>query len=1215
MSLARISRITRLDLGFHFSRPMFWILLFMLGLLAFGLSGGNVRMQSGDTSVGADQQVWLTSEFSNALSLSMTGLLFYTFFVAIAAGGLIPRDEELRVGPILHATKLRPREYIRGKFLGVVLMFLAVLAGHVLLSAFFNHAMPTENAENIRGPFSLLNYLRPAMLLIGPLVIFVAGVSFAVGTVTRNTGLVFVLPLMLFVMCIFVLWDSNLPDWVTPQIDRGLQWIEPSGFRWLNETWINVDLGVDFYNHEPIPYDAPFLLSRLALVLIGLGSALFAENHFARTLRGQAAKAPKRRRGWFGRRAPAAGGEATDRELASFAMTAQRPGFLRTVVDVAKFEFSILVRSPGLYLFAPLIVLQVVMNAAFETGAFGVPMLVTPGLAATMSMGTLTTVLCFLLLFYTTESVVRERTTGIAPIYYGAPAGTAAFLFGKAIANGFVAAVILLAAGVGKSLVMLFQGQVQLSLGPFLLIWGALLVPTIVLWSTYVTALVALTGNRWATYGLGLATLLFTAWKNFMGEVNWVGNWSLWGTMTWTDFGALDPNGMAFLANRLFWISVTMFLLVLTIRFFPRREFDSSRTVNRLRPRPLALGILRLAPVALPGVVIGTFLFLQIDGGFQGPAAERREKEYWGRNLATWMDAETPELAGVELDVTLDPPASYLSVKGTYELVNRSDDVMRRFPMSVGNHFGGLAWTLDGEPFEPEDEARLYVFKLDEPMAPGDTVTVGFEYDARMPHGPTKNGGGLGTFVLESGVVLTSFGANFVPQPLFDPGRGVDEDNAFDPKQFDECHWHGYTRPALGSGARFPVKTTIRGPEAYRYHAVGRKNSETVEDGTRTVEWESDHPVNFFNVVASKEWEVRRGEGVEIWHHPKHTYNLDEMLLALEGSRRFYSEWFYPYPWEDLRVNEFPALAQYAQGFPTNITFSEGIGFLARDEGEVDAAFLVTAHEAAHQWWGNLLMPGEGPGGNVLSEGMAHFSTILLHAELKGDERRQGFCRRIEETYGDQRQVDSERPLVWLDGSRGGDGTATYDKGGWVFYMLHRLMGEEASFAAIGDFIGRYQTIRDFPVLQDFLDVVRSHAPDVEAFDAFVDQWFYDVVVPEYRFEDVERQQDDAGWVVRGTLVNRGTARMAVTVSAERGERFADDDRGPASASVAAGFDAALAAAGGAGEWRTASTVVEIGADESVAFEIRCGFEPERVVADPDVTILMINRDGAELTF
>jgi hypothetical protein len=960
---------------------------------------------------------------------------------------------------------------------------------------------------------------------------------------------------------------------------------------------------VDYYNTRPVGYDAPFLLSRLAYALVGLGAVAGSVRHFGATLRG-AAKVSERRGRATAEPAPAVESvrrEVSGAKLASLGMTSRAPGFVRTVLDVAAFEGRNVASQPGLYIFVPLILLQVIGSSLFQVGAFDTPLLLTPGTAAVGSMNTLTLLVCFLLLFYTTESVLREKAVRLEQMFWATPSRTGAVLLGKAIANGLVGFVILVAAWVGSTIVILVQGKVHPAIGPYVLVWGALLLPTFIAWASFVTAIIAATGDRWMTYSLGLATIAFTGWRQFKQAVNWVGNWDLWSAAMWTDFGGLDPNGSALLLNRAFYLAVTAFLIAWTVRFFPRREPDSGASLDRLRPGRLVGAAVRLSPIALPAVVLGALLYVQVSNGFQGKAAERREKEYHGRNLVTWEGVKGPVFGDVDLDLQLQPSRRFFRVKGSYALVNRTEKPMRRFPMSVGDHFEKMEWTLGGQKFVPEDRARLEVFNLSPPLAVGDTARVGFSYEGRFPKGITKNGGGMGQFILPSGVVLTSFGSEFLPMPFFEDGRGVKEENRLDPKDYEDGFWEGVTPPGIGSGALFPVRTRITGPAGWDYHGVGVRREDTTANGKRTVVWETDHPVNFFNVIAGK-WAVWKGEGVEVNYLAAHKYNVEEIGQALVAARRWYSEWFYPYPWADLRLNEFPGLAGYAQGFPTNITFSERIGFLTRSKPEAAVAFLVTAHESAHQWWGNILLPGEGPGGNVLAEGMAHFSTILLYDQVKGPRERIEFCKAIEHRYGDRRQVDSEKPLAWIDGSKDGDETATYDKGGWAAWMLYRLMGKEANLAGLHDFIERYHASLDHPVVEDFTAVMREHAPDVAAYDDFVKQWYYSVVMPQYHVRDASKKRDGDAWTVQTTVENVGTGRMPVEVAAVAGDRWPNDP----------GKDGAKAKHHDAKPWHETRTTVVLGAGEKADVTLHADFEPEKIVVDPDAGVLMLKRDQAE---
>jgi aminopeptidase N len=199
--------------------------------------------------------------------------------------------------------------------------------------------------------------------------------------------------------------------------------------------------------------------------------------------------------------------------------------------------------------------------------------------------------------------------------------------------------------------------------------------------------------------------------------------------------------------------------------------------------------------------------------------------------------------------------------------------------------------------------------------------------------------------------------------------------------------------------------------------------------------------------------------------------------------------------------------------------------------------------------------------------------------------------------------VDSEKALAWIDGSKGGDETATYDKGGWAAWMLYRLMGREANLAGLRDFIGRYHGNPDHPVIQDFTRVMREHAPDPAAYDEFVQQWYYEVVLPSYRVHDAKKAGSAAAWTVTATIENAGTGRMPVEIAAVAGERWPDGKR---KAKAADGTKEA------AKPWQEARVTVVLGAGEKAEVTIPTAFEPERVVVDPDACVLMLKRDKAE---
>ncbi|HEV7783955.1 MAG TPA: hypothetical protein VGQ28_01395, partial [Thermoanaerobaculia bacterium] len=586
-------------------------------------------------------------------------------------------------------------------------------------------------------------------------------------------------------------------------------------------------------------------------------------------------------------------------------------------------ELAELRSQPGLYIFVPAILffMYILYTGGYDQQFDGV--LLTPGTAAVDGLVALATWLVLLFLFYTVESLERERTTGIGPVFYATPVPTASLVTGKALALGVVGLVAVAAGVLTAGIAIAREGGVGMSLRPFLLVWGLLLPPTLVVWCAFVAAVLVATRSRYATYGISLGALVLTVFALTRNHMNWVGNWPLIGfgeggsPITWSDLGTFDFDRTALVLNRLMVLALAVPLAWAAVRFFPRRERDRMRPALSSAERRRTL--LTVAGLMIVPLGLGLALWGQVNRGFQGGALEEKHKEYWRKNHATWLNQPQPYVTHVDMDLGFEPADRAFRVDGTYDLQNRKEKDLNWFAISGGTSWKGLAWTLNGRPWTPENRDGLYVFRLPQPMAPGAGLRLGFRYRGTMLAGISKNGGDvpLGEFILPSGIILTGRNPDFVPVIGYVERIGVDEKNRYEPRIYPPKFYEGITDADLDRSA-FTQKIRITAPAEYTVNSTGVLTGETVKDGRRTVTWESDYPLRVFNVAAGRGWAVKRGPGTAVFYYPGHPWNVQSLLDALNGARRYYAEWFGPYPWRELRLNEFSSLATYARGNATN---------------------------------------------------------------------------------------------------------------------------------------------------------------------------------------------------------------------------------------------------------------------------------------------------------
>ncbi|MFM7130199.1 MAG: ABC transporter permease/M1 family aminopeptidase, partial [bacterium] len=1010
--------------------------------------------------------------------------------------------------------------------------------------------------------------------------------------------IVFLSP-MAMILAYSFLFSETLLNKLPEKIRNIIRLADPSGTEWLSQKYLRDDRGAAFYNNSPIEYDAAYLLSRFLLIALSLGLVLLAS-------RSSLVEVPairlRRRRKIQLAESSIADTLNTARpvaiDLQSLGMQFRRPSWPATVFCVARVESRNILSGPGLWLFAVIIAITASITAVLEPGPLDTTILVTSGNFAARSFSFVTLCTVLLALFFGTDAMQRERATRTEPLLFSSPIATSAWLCGKALACAFAGFAVVAGTLAGMVVAMLWQREVFPEVWPLLCIWGLLLVPTFFFWSGFISLVRAITPNRPAGIAIGIFFLVLNFWANIRGYNNWAVNWSLIGsTVVWSDISQFEMQRTALIANRVITILAGIFLLTLGSTVLKRVEPDL--VISRSRRRFGSL-VKRFAPAilaAIPCLVLGFWIYGQVRKGPQGSVNRKLDRDYWKRNVATFFEMKSPTIDETILDIEIQPESSAFSAKGSYLIRNHFDKPIREIPVTIGRHIQNVSWMINEKPFQPEDRSGLLIMKkLDKTdLKPGESIKLSFQYNGHYPGGMSKSSVGAMEFILPSGVVLTSFSQSFLPKLGFEGTRGLPPEMQPEGKTYPDDYYKEKVDPAFGDGSKMKTHIAITVPADFRANSVGVLESVTDNaNGTRKFVWKSDHPVSFFNIVAGR-WVEAKADGVSIYHDARHGRNVPEMLQALEASRKYFSRWFGEFPWKELKLSEFPGMADYAQGFPTNITFSESIGFKTLSRPDSNVAFYVTSHEAAHQWWGNLLVPGNGPGGNILSESLANYSAIILMDEVKGLESRIGLTRQIESSYILKRQGDDERPLTKIDGQRATDQSITYDRGGMVFWMLSNLLGRDTFNKGLAEFIRKYPAgSADAPLVEDLIETVRAFAPDKMQYDQFVEQWIKGTALPNFFLEETSRTaQPDKTWLVKGTLRNDETGECDIEIAAYRGKRFIK----PASKPV------------DSQKYEEVRTKVKIPSGGRVEFQLNCPFEPENVVVDPDFRQLMRGRD------
>lgn len=519
---------------------------------------------------------WATnSDFYIARSLKgFSFLLGLPIFNAIIMGDAVIRDFRLGVVPLIFSKPINRAQYLFGKFFGSFFVLVCCQAAfpltQIMLQAF-------RRARMVVQPAHVLIYFKHFFFFVVITHLALAALYFSVGALTRNSKIVYGVavcfyPFYLSVM-LFLLRGFSIP--VRTLLDPFLLNTGPSGNGFGNSS--------EFLNQYVYIYSASMIANRVVVILFSAACLLLLYWRFCIAERAEKVKelsvlnlSSANERIYFDSPSPAAAPRKLEvNEYASIAniilprVTIANEKFshdLKTLLAAVGVEFRLLRAERSLIVLLPLAVVLSIFDVAFFR--------VTPEVSysATYATSIANAMLLFMIamsVFYTGESMHRDRELRIEPVLWSAPVSNSVLLMSKFMATLALTCSLAALTGLIAIGTQFLRGHRPVELRPYLLTYSLVLFPGLVFLAAMALVLNVVLREKYVTYAVsvGIAAAMFYLYS--IGYLHWLYN--PLGYRLWKYADLVGVNRNVFLLERSYWLVLAILLLGLAHVCFARK--------------------------------------------------------------------------------------------------------------------------------------------------------------------------------------------------------------------------------------------------------------------------------------------------------------------------------------------------------------------------------------------------------------------------------------------------------------------------------------------------------------------------------------------------------------------------------------------------------------------------------------------------------------------
>ena len=1073
------------ELRYQLKNPVFWV----AGLLFFLMTFGSVA--SDTIQLGATGNVHANSPSA----IATTSLIFCIFFMFVSTAfvaNVVVRDDDTGYGPILRATRLGKFDYLYGRFLGafaaIALCFL-----FIPLAMMVGSVMPWVDPEKF-GPLRLDAYAYTYVALVLPTLFLVSAGFFALATATRSMMATYV-----GVVAFMIVYLVAIALAARPQFRLAMAYVEPFGvaaFGNATRYWTATER-----NTLLVPLSGALLVNRL--IWTGVGVVALAAAYALFRFEAPAGKVRRREAGRHDAPAVApvtspGGADPVPRTEAPAhgrEVSRGRSAVWAQLVARTRLDMGQVFKSPAFFVLLALGLFNSGAGLWFTVtdGVYGDNLYPVTRVLIQVLRGSFTFIPLVVSIYYAGELVWRERDRNTDSLVDATPTPDWVFAAPKIVAIIGVLFAMLAVSILAAMTVQLIRGFPHFELGKYI---GWYLLPetvNVALIAVLAVFLQTLSPHKFVGWGLMVVYIISTI---VLPKLGFEQNLYLYGGSPDVPLSDMNDQGMAGLARNWFqayWSLIALGLCVLSAVLWRRGADVRLRPRLRRLPRRLAGpagAVLAVALVAAVGV--GGFIYLNTNvwNPYRTRLEEDRFTADYEKALLPYETVPQPKITAIRLGVDIYPDGPRAISRGVYMFKNKTTAPIRTLHVRFDRDMKVQALSVEGaHPLKTYDRFNYRIFAFDTPLAPGETRSLSFTGELGQ-HGFRNRGDdqltpGGSDLIVHNGTFLDSFAV--APMIGMDQ-TGLLKDRAKrrkyhlpqdlrPPKLEDDAarRFNFVTHGADWVNSDITVSTTAdQTPMAPGYRVADR-----VVGGRHIAEFKSEAPILDLFSIQSGLYAVKRipykGIELSVYYDPKHSWNVDRMIHALEVGLDYDQANFSPYQFRQVRIMEFPDYSQFAESFANTIPYSEGIGFIvdAADKSKIDMVTYVTAHELGHQWWGHQVAPADMQGGAMLSETFAQYSALMAMKHLYGPDHIRKFLKFELDSYLRARggEAVEELPLERVEDQ----GYIHYRKGSLVMYRLQDEVGEAAVNRALQKLLHDYAFKGPpYPASKDFVADLRA---------------------------------------------------------------------------------------------------------------------------------------------